>query len=113
MGYIESQFPGKDVVYTLVAVDCVDEDEYEESLVYIGTDYSMSRTIPANGLEDHFQYRHRVYVDSELMFESSRNYNNVQWVSTYDLIDELEAEVEESKQKLAKVVSRLVELGQR
>lgn len=110
---IESQFPGKDVVYTLVTIDCVNEDEYKESLVYIGTDYSMSRKIPAESLEGLYQYRHRVYVGSELMFESSRGYKDVQWVGTYDLIEELEAEVEESKQKLAKVVARLVELGQR
>lgn len=113
MAGVEHLFPNKDVIYTLVEPE-YDEDGFTgvEKLLYIGTDYDRSRKIPAEGLENLSELRHRVYVDSELMFEARMAYGDIQWVSTYDLLDELEQRAETAKQELAKVTARLISLGQ-
>lgn len=110
---MEKMFPGKDVVYTLVEPEC-DDDGFTgvEKLLYIGTDFDKSREIELI-LEDVAELRHRVYVDNELMFEAKISMRDSQWIRTYDLIDELEKELEEAKQKLVKATGKLVALGQR
>jgi len=116
-------FKDRDVVYTLIGIIAIDEDEYEEKLLYIGTNYDRSRSLPQDSdtneafvnnvdFSDYYQYRHRTYVDNELMFESVFEYNSSVWTSIFDLLDELEAEVEAAKQKLAEATGKLLALGQ-
>jgi hypothetical protein len=116
-------FKDRDVVYILIGIISVDEDEYEEKQLYIGTNYDRSRSLPQDSntneafvnnvdFSDYYQYRHRTYVDNELMFESVFEYHSSAWNSTYDLLDELEAEVEAAKQKLAEATGKLLALGQ-
>lgn len=114
----ETIFKGRDIVYTLIGVIAVEADD-EEKQLYIGTNYDRSRVLPIdNDLEgaidfsDYYQYRHRTYVDNELMFESVWEYGDKSWTSAYDLLDELEAEVEAAKQKLAEATLKLLALGQ-
>jgi hypothetical protein len=105
-------FPNKDVVYTLVEPEW---DEYKptgvEKLLYIGTNFEASRNI--DNLLDVAELRHRVYVDNELMFEASWKHMGDKWISTYDLLAELEKELDEAKERLIEVTGKLVALGQR
>ena len=115
----ETIFKGRDIVYTLIGIIAVDEYSNEEKQLYIGTNYDRSRVLPADSdlegaidFSEYFQYKHRTYVDNELMFESVFEYNSSVWTSIFDLLDELETEVEAAKQKLAEATGKLLALGQ-
>jgi hypothetical protein len=110
---LENMFPGKEVVYQLVSIDFVDDDgSYEETLKYLGTDYEKSRDFSIFYKEDWYEFRHRVYVDSQLIFEGKRATGDLQWVGTYDYIEEVEAELDEANNRVRDLTAILYELGQ-